>query len=69
MEESKKQDKPFCLGMRSGAANTFSAMVVAGQSVGQWQSWKDTHRSQKRLRGKMENLIMANNIKGGSCKQ
>ena len=36
MEEGKKQDKPFCLGMRSGAANTFNAMVVARQSAGQW---------------------------------
>ena len=35
-KESKKQDKPFCLGMRSGATNTFSAMVVVGQLAGQW---------------------------------
>ena len=35
-EEGKKQDKPFILGMRNGAANTFNAMVVAGQLAGQW---------------------------------
>ena len=35
-EEGKKQDKPFILGMRNGAANTFNAMVVAGQLASQW---------------------------------
>ena len=30
-EEGKKQDKPFCLGMRSGATNTFCVMVVTRQ--------------------------------------
>jgi len=34
-ERGKKQDKQFCLGMRSGATNTFKAMVVAEQSVDQ----------------------------------
>ena len=32
--EVKKQDKQFCLGMESGATNTFRVMVVAKQTVG-----------------------------------
>ena len=35
-EKGKKQDKQFCLEMKSGATNTFWAEVVAGQPVGQW---------------------------------
>ena len=35
-EEGKKQDKPFIIGMRNGAANTFNAMVVARQPASQW---------------------------------
>ena len=33
-KEAKKQDNQFCLGMESGATNTFKAMVVAEQLVG-----------------------------------
>ena len=32
--KGKKQDKPFYLGMRTGATNTFRAMVVAEQPAG-----------------------------------
>ena len=35
-ERGKKQDKQFCLGMGSGATNTFRAMVMAEQLIGQW---------------------------------
>ena len=35
-KRSKKQDKQFCLGIGSGATNTFKPMVVAEQPTGQW---------------------------------
>ena len=35
-KSGKKQEKQFCLGMGSGATNTFRAMVMAEQLTGQW---------------------------------
>ena len=69
-ERSKKQDKQFCLGMRSGATNTFRVMVVTEQPIVQWGSLERTPiRSQKQLRGKMVNPTMADSIKSGSREQ
>ena len=33
-QRGKKQDKQFCLGMGSGATNSFKVMVVAEQPAG-----------------------------------
>ena len=35
-ERSKKQNKKFCLGIGSGATNTFKAMVMVEQLTSQW---------------------------------
>ena len=35
-KRGKKQNKQFCLGMESGATNTFWVEVVARQPTGQW---------------------------------
>ena len=54
--------------MRSGATNTFSAMVVAGQLASQWAVLEGNLWGAKSSWGvKMANLITVDSIKGGSC--
>ena len=69
-EEGKKQDKPFCLGIKNGATNTFSVIVVVGQPTGQWAVLEGHPQGAKSNWGvKAANPFMADNMKGGSCEQ